>query len=66
MLPYTFPVKVVMNAFEATTLPLRVVAEMVNALMVLDPKIWPYMFEATTLPLRVVAEMVNALMVFDP
>jgi hypothetical protein len=66
MLPYTFPVKVVMNAFEATILPVRVVAEMVNALMVLDPAIDPIIFEATTLPLRVVAEMVNALMVFDP
>ena len=75
MLPYTLPVRVVMNAFDATTLPLKVVADTVNALMVFDPKIRPYTlpvrvvmnaFEATTLPLRVVADTVNALMVFDP
>ena len=58
MLPYTFPVRVVMNAFEATTLPVRVVADTVKALMVFDPKIWPYTPD--------VDEIVDALIVFVP
>jgi hypothetical protein len=63
------------TALEATTLPVRVVVETVNAFMVFEPRIWPYTFPVIvvikelapiTFPVRVVVETVNAFMVFEP
>jgi phage baseplate assembly protein W len=51
--------------------PVKVVVETVNALIVFEPRIEPYIevtteFEPTTFPVKVVVETVNALIVFEP
>jgi phage baseplate assembly protein W len=64
-----------MKEFDPITLPVKVVAETVRALIVFEPVILPITlpvivvikeFDPTMLPVKVVAETVRALIVFDP